>query len=63
MNEISRIAKILSSYIESSNEQETINEYIDVILYEKNKLDKEQVKEADIEDIKDYVDRLRKLKK
>ena len=35
--EISRIAKILSSYIESSNEQETINEYIDVILYEKKR--------------------------
>ena len=63
MQELSRIAKILSSYLISSNQNEAVEEYICVVLQEKNKIDQKKAATADIEDLKKYVEELKKLKK
>ena len=62
MQEIGRIAKMLSSYVESENSDKTLQEYIDVILYEKNKIAVNDAAKSDLEEIREYVDRLKKLK-
>lgn len=63
MQELSRIAKILSSYLISNNQSEAVEEYIRVVLQEKNKIDQKKAATADIEDLKKYVEELKKLKK
>lgn len=63
IDEISRIAKMLSVYIKPVDGLKTVNEYIDVIIYENDKIDNKKVKECDIDDIKDYIKLLRDKKK
>lgn len=63
IDEISRIAKMLSVYIKPVDGLKTVNEYIDVIIYENDKIDNKKVKECDIDDITDYIKLLRDKKK
>lgn len=63
IDEISRIAKMLSVYIKPVDGLKTVNEYIDVIVYENDKIDNKKVKECDIDDITDYIKLLRDKKK
>lgn len=63
IDEISRIAKMLSIYIKPVDGLKTVNEYIDVIVYENDKIDNKKVKECDIDDITDYIKLLRDKKK
>lgn len=63
IKEIGRIAKILSSYIEHEDNDRSVDEYIKVILYEKNKIAANNAATSDLREIKEYVNRLKELKK
>lgn len=63
IGEISQITRIINSYIKCDNLEKLINEYIDVIVFESNKIDNKSAASADIKDLKTYMDRLKKLKK
>lgn len=63
VEEISRIAKILSSYIKPEDRMQVVDEYIDVIVYESNKIDNKNAVSADVDDIKKFIEVLRDKKK
>ena len=53
---------MISTYVESESNDKTLQEYIDVILYEKNKIAINDAAKSDLEEIREYVDKLKKLK-
>ena len=63
IDEVSRIAKMLSSYIRPEDSMRVVNEYIDVIIYESNKINNKDVESADVNDIKKFIASLRDKKK
>ena len=63
IDEISRIAKMLSNYIKPNNPKITVNEYIDVILYENSKIDSKKIIDANLDDIKNFMKVLKDKKK
>lgn len=63
IDEISRLAKMLSLYIKPVDSIKTVNEYIDVIIYESNKIDNKKAAESDIDDITEFIKLLRDKKK
>ena len=62
IKEMGRIAKMLSSYIECENNDIVVDEYIKVILDEKEKISLSDAANSDIKDIKEYFDKLKELK-
>ena len=63
MEEISAIARILAKYHAVSMSQEDAEEYVNVILDEKSKLNANDAKNAQTQEIQDYLARLREQKK
>ena len=63
ISEISQITRIINSYIKCDSLENLINEYIDVITFENSKIDNQAAATADVEDLKMYIDKLKKLKK
>lgn len=63
IEENSRIAKMLSKYVPDSQNTKASDEYIKVILYERNRMNLSKTDNPDIADIKDYIKKLRELKK
>lgn len=62
IKEMGRIAKMLSSYIECENNDMVVDEYIKVILDEKERISLSDAANSDIKDIKEYFDKLKELK-
>ena len=62
IKEMGRIAKMLSSYIECENNDIVVDEYIKVILDEKERISLSDAANSDIKDIKEYFDKLKELK-
>ena len=62
IKEMGRIAKMLSSYIECENDDIVVDEYIKVILDEKERISLSDAANSDIKDIKEYFDKLKELK-
>lgn len=63
VEEISRIAKMLSAYIRPEECKKVIDEYIDVIVYEGSKINNKDVMSTDVNDIKKFIESLRDKKK
>lgn len=63
VDEMSRIAKILSAYVSSEHQNEAAKEYIDVILYESSKIAAQKIENADADEIKKYMEKLKEIKK
>lgn len=63
IDEISYIAKFLAKYIPSDNLKKSVDEYIDIILYENNKITENEAANTSIDEIQKYIDRLKELKK
>ena len=54
---------MLSNYIKPNNPKITVNEYIDVILYENSKIDSKKIIDANLADIKNFMKVLKDKKK
>ena len=63
LDEISRISKILSSYVDEQSGEEVRDEYIEIILQENEKKRLDKLESTSVDDIKKYIEKLRELKK
>lgn len=63
IEEISRITKIAASHSCETETSNAVDEYIDVICTEKDKMTNEQIIAANADDIKKYMEKLKELKK
>lgn len=63
ISEISQIARIINSYIKYDDLDSLVDEYINIIIFESNKIDNSSAVDTDIENLKMYIDKLKKLKK
>ncbi len=62
-NEVSKLYEMLSQYIKSASTEEAMREYIKVINEESEKLSHEDIESMSADELKAYIDKIRKSKK